>query len=149
MTYANEGAEKAKIEEEVSNRKRKVEQQAKWEGELHLSTSSSESAVWRVLRISAQICRRIGSGSPFHHTIEKDSTLTHGFLLFVCLVFLLFYCRTTRGSHSPLEGFQHKENEEVEEERARSWIAVGRSTARNLRVPPLPIPPPCPITWRP
>ena len=33
LAYANEGAEKAKQEEEVVNRKRKVEAQAKWEGE--------------------------------------------------------------------------------------------------------------------
>lgn len=35
MAYANEGAEKAKQEEELANRKRKVEEHAKWEGELY------------------------------------------------------------------------------------------------------------------
>jgi hypothetical protein len=33
LAYANEGAEKAKHEEEIANRKRKLEEKEKWEGE--------------------------------------------------------------------------------------------------------------------
>ena len=34
VKFANEGAEKAKLEEEIAKRKRKAEEQAKWEGKL-------------------------------------------------------------------------------------------------------------------
>ena len=34
IAFANEGAEKAKAEADVVNRKRKIEEQAKWEGEF-------------------------------------------------------------------------------------------------------------------
>jgi hypothetical protein len=36
LAYANEGAEKAKHEEEIANRKRKIEEKEKWEGEFFL-----------------------------------------------------------------------------------------------------------------
>lgn len=32
IAFANEGAEKAKLEEEIANRKRKAEEKVKWEG---------------------------------------------------------------------------------------------------------------------
>ena len=42
VQFANEGAEKKKQEEEVSARKRKIEEKEKWEGEsFHLISSLS------------------------------------------------------------------------------------------------------------
>lgn len=87
LTFANEGAEKAKQEAEVIARKRKVEDQAKWEGEstgvnpclrplslshprrpVSVSVSVSRGPNWRVLRLHTGLSLRryipIGLRSP-------------------------------------------------------------------------------------
>lgn len=144
MTYVNEGAEKAKQEEEVANRKRKVEQQTKWEGELHCSFSLSLiSAIWRVLRVF-----QTGVSTPIRHyfssslmSARRTYADTMVFSCFFCFsfLFLLAFRRTTRRSDTSLERFQHEKAKEIEEKRACSWIVQARFT-KNLRVPPLPIP---------
>ena len=144
MTYVNEGAEKAKQEEEVANRKRKVEQQTKWEGELHCSFSLSLiSAIWRVLRVfqtgvSTPICHYFSSSLMSARRTYADTMVFSCFFCFSFL-FLLAFRRTTRRSDTSLERFQHEKAKEIEEERACSWIVQARFT-KNLRVPPLPIP---------
>lgn len=62
LAYANEGAEKARAEAEVAARKRKVEEQAKWEGEFLIPlipdgamVSIPRELVWReFLRVLAR-----------------------------------------------------------------------------------------------
>jgi hypothetical protein len=77
LTFANEGAEKAKQEAEVIARKRKVEDQAKWEGEsirvnpcprphflpdprrpVSVSMPVSQGPNWRVLRLHTGLSLR-------------------------------------------------------------------------------------------
>ncbi|CAD6582631.1 MAG: hypothetical protein TREMPRED_003334 [Tremellales sp. Tagirdzhanova-0007] len=66
LAYANEGAEKAKQEEEVVNRKRKVEAQAKWEVSVVPGKSYGSSA---------QILRYAGGLSCGHPRRVSHSTI--------------------------------------------------------------------------
>ena len=91
VAFANEGAEKAKVEEEVANRKRKVEEHAKWEGEplcpSPYPSSEDQFSVglwpaWRVLRaFHAGSQRRPSSAStPYPTSRLLGRSLTHGLL---------------------------------------------------------------------
>lgn len=76
LAYSNEGAEKARAEAEVAARKRKVEEQAKWEGEFLFSlipdggmlSIPRELVWWEILRVLAR-------------RLQHDNNAPHHFLL--------------------------------------------------------------------